>query len=123
MTDHKHSHRILIWIDAALAAIERPDEIDTTTLLLHILKGQLVMALNLATLTDDVAALSAGTGALKTAVDVLIALHTDPSQQAAVDALATSIAGVTTAVAAVTAAVTAVLPPAPTPEPVPAPAA
>jgi hypothetical protein len=44
--------------------------------------------------------------ALKTAVDALIALHTDPSQQAAVDALATSVVGVTTAVEAVTVAVT-----------------
>jgi hypothetical protein len=59
MRDHKHYHRILIWIDAALTRSKGPHEIDDDkAMLLHILKGQLVMALNLATLTDDVTKLS-----------------------------------------------------------------
>lgn len=122
MTDHKHSSRILNWIDAALEALEGPHETDNAIVLHHILKGQLVMALNLATLTDNLAKVSADIPALKAAVDALIALHTDPSQQTAVDALATSVSGLATSVEAVTAAVTAVLPPVPAPEPVPAPA-
>lgn len=80
------------------------------------------MALNLATLTDNLAKVAADIPSLKSAVDMLIALHTDPSQQAAVDALATSVGGLATSLEAVTAAVNAVLPPPPAPEPVPAPA-
>lgn len=93
------------------------EELPQRSLLLHILKGQHIMALALKTLQDNAAVLATDVTGLDTAVKALIALHTDPADQAAVDALATALAGTASSVKALTDAVNAIVAPAPTPAP------
>lgn len=90
-------------------------------LLVHIMKELKAMALDLSKLNDAVAANSAATADMSAKVDGLIATHTDPAAQAAVDAAATHVASSTDVVKAVSAKVDAALsppPPAPPPPPV-----
>lgn len=90
-------------------------------LLLHILKGLKAMATDVTVLNANVAALGTDVSALSTKVDALVAAHTDPASQAAVDAAATAVGSVDAAVKDLSAKVDAALtPPAP---PVEAPAA
>lgn len=88
-------------------------------LLVHLLKGLHAMALDVSKLTADIADNSAAIAALSGEVDQLIALHTDPAAQAAVDAAGVALVANTGVVNALSAKVVAVLPvPPPPPAPV-----
>lgn len=86
-------------------------------ILLHILKGLKIMALDVSKLNDNVTANGVAVSALSGKVDQLIALHTDPAAQAAVDAASVALASNNDVVNALSAKVDAVLPPAPPVEP------
>lgn len=82
-------------------------------LLLHILRGLKAMATDVTALNTNVAALQNDVSAVSTKVDTLIAAHTDPASQAAVDAAATAVGAVDQAVKDLSAKVDAALAPTP----------
>lgn len=93
---------------------------DTTNreLLVHLMKELKIMALDLSKLHDAVAALSAAVSTEATSINSLIAAHTDPAAQAAVDAAVQAVGLVTSSVQAATSQINAALPaPAPAPAP------
>lgn len=86
-------------------------------ILLHILKGLKIMALDLTKLTAATTDNASAVSALSGSVDQLIALHTDPAAQAAVDAAAVAIASNTDVIKATEVKVAAAIaPPAPVAE-------
>lgn len=80
-------------------------------ILLHLMKGLRTMALDVSKLTAAVTDNATALSALSGKVDQLIALHTDPAAQSAVDATATALTSITSVVNSVSAKVDAVLPP------------
>lgn len=85
-------------------------------LLIHILRGQHHMALELKALNDSAAKLQADVAPLTAAVQALTAAHTDTSAQTAIDAVTAAVTSVSTAVEALTKGINDVLHPV-TPEP------
>ncbi len=85
---------------------------------LHILKGQLLMALDVSKLTAALSANSAATSRNTAAVDALLASHSDPAGQTVVDAAAVALSSNNDVLNAESAkAEAAVAPPAPTSAP------
>lgn len=82
----------------------------------YILERMHDMALDVSKLNDAVASLATAVATNTSVVDQLIATHTDPAAQAAVDAATAAVASVTGAVTAENQKVNAVLPPAPQPD-------
>lgn len=82
----------------------------------HIITRMDAMALDVSKLNDAVASLATAVATNTSVVDQLIATHTDPAAQAAVDAATAAVASVTGAVTAENQKVNAVLPPAPQPD-------
>lgn len=80
-------------------------------LLIRLLKGLHAMAVDVTALNANVAALQTDVGALGVKVDALVAVHTDPSSQAAVDAAAAAVLAADQAVKDVSAKVDAANPP------------
>lgn len=113
MTKSKLFGPIVSWLTGG-ARDEIVDVIDRK-LLIRILKGQRTMALDLKALQDSTAALQADIGGLDTSVKALIALHTDPSQQSAIDSVAAAVAATDNAVKALHDAVDAIVNPPPPP--------
>lgn len=81
--------------------------------LLHILEGLKIMATDVTALNANVAALQTDVSGLGTKIDTLIAAHTDPTSQTAVDAAAAAVLAVDATVKEVSAKVDAALTPAP----------
>lgn len=114
MTEDKLVQHMQEWLTGCFEFVQ-DDEAPQRRLLIHILKGQHLMALNVKVLNDAVAALGTNLTTLDSDVKQLIALHTDPAAQAAVDAAATAIVNVDASVKALTAAITAITNPPATP--------
>lgn len=105
----------IVFEDHQNGGIYVPDR----ALLVHIIRGQYHMALELKALNDSAAKLQADVAPLTAAVQALTAAHTDTSAQTAIDAVTAAVTGVSTAVEALTKGINDVLNPVPPETPAP----
>lgn len=93
----------------------RAHEPSNREVLIFILKELRIMAIDVSKLNASIATLASLVAAEGTAIDTLIATHTDPAAQAAVDAAQVAVDAAGTAVSTKTAAINAALGPVPVP--------